>query len=359
MITRPPRRWRCRWPRPLPSAAGAVPRAIACVPSRPPAKKPPAAGGATMTWILSDSLSASVFWISSGFSAIESRVARQLLGVRLAGHLDAVRLGVGQLAARIGLGRRLDLARLGVALGVLHALHLARLGLQPALLDLLLLERQHVLHRLLARLGRDDLLGRGGLGRLLALDLRGVALQRRLLHLLLLQLQRVAHLLGRQLLGQHRLQARAVLRRQVDVAQEQRAHRRCRRAPAAPRSSCSIVVLDLDALVGEDLAHRVLGQRAVEDAVDDRLDQILADVGWAAAWRCRRRGRGPARSARVTDDADRQPLDGLERRRAVGRRAARRAVDLVAQRVAPQLVDERQHQRRPLGTRPWRRRSGG
>ena len=38
------------------------------------------------------------------------------------------------------------------------------------------------------------------------------------------------------------------------------------------------VVLDLDALVGEDLAHRVLRQRAVQDAVDDRLDQILADV---------------------------------------------------------------------------------
>ena len=38
------------------------------------------------------------------------------------------------------------------------------------------------------------------------------------------------------------------------------------------------VVLDLDALVGEDLAHRVLRERAVQDAVDDRLDEIVADV---------------------------------------------------------------------------------
>ena len=48
--------------------------------------------------------------------------------------------------------------------------------------------------------------------------------------------------------------------------------------PSCP-AACELlldVVLDLDALVGEDLAHRVLGERAVQDAVDDRLDQILA-----------------------------------------------------------------------------------
>ena len=38
----------------------------------PDAKKPPACGGAMMTWILSDSLSASVFWMSSGFFAISA-----------------------------------------------------------------------------------------------------------------------------------------------------------------------------------------------------------------------------------------------------------------------------------------------
>jgi hypothetical protein len=47
-------------------------------------------------------------------------------------------------------------------------------------------------------------------------------------------------------------------------------------------------------------------------------------------------------------DTDRQPLDGLERSGALGARAVRRLVDLIAQRVAPQLVQHRQHHRRPL-----------
>ena len=82
------------------------------------------------------------------------------------------------------------------------------------------------------------------------------------------------------------------------------------------------VVLDLDALVGEDLAHRVLGERAVQDAVDDRLDQILADVG---GQRLRDVGDAVAveRVAHGDRDADRQALDGLERRRAVGGRRCR------------------------------------
>ncbi len=126
-------------------------------PGRPP-KKPPAAGGATITWILSLSLSASVFWISSGFFAISSRLARHLLALRLAGDLDAVRVGVGELAARVRLGARLQSCAPRPRLRHPSSADLARLRLQPALLNLLLLQRQDVFHRLLARLGGDQLL---------------------------------------------------------------------------------------------------------------------------------------------------------------------------------------------------------
>ena len=277
----------------------------------------------------------------------ERRVARHLRVVGLAGHLDPVGVGVGELPARIDLGDGLDLARLGLPLGVLHPLHLARLGLEAALLDLLLLERQDVLHRLLARLGGDDLLGGGGLGGLLAGDLGGVGLQLRLLHLLLLELQRVVHLLGRQLLGEHPFQARAVLRRQIDVPEVERAHG----DPVLAEEIAELgldVVLNLDPLVGEDLAHRVPRQRVVEHAVDHRLDQIGADVGRKALGDLADAGPDRARSGR---SLPRRPTalrpTGTAPRPPPWR--SPRPVDLVAQGVAPQLVDERQHQRRPFG----------
>ena len=82
----------------------------------------------------------------------------------------------------------------------------------------------------------------------------------------------------------------------------------------------------------------MLRERAVQDAVDDRLDELAPDV--------RRQLLGDRHDARRIErvahrdvDADRQPLDRLERRLAVGARAALRAIDLVAQRKAAELVD--------------------
>ena len=64
-----------------------------------------------------------------------------------------------------------------------------------------------------------------------------------------------------------------------------------------------------------------------------------------------------SRSMRVAHGdrhADRQALDGLVRRRPFGAGAGRRLVDLIAQRKPPQLLQQRQHHRRPLARRPRR-----
>ena len=147
----------------LPSRPPSSPPLVAarrrpCAPRSPPATKPLACGGAMITWILSDSLSASVFWISSGFfwisaasRAICSADALPVTSMRYASASASLR-------ARVGLAAGLDAPRLRLRLGLLQPRHLRRLGLEPALLDLLLLERQHVLHRLFLRLGGDDLL---------------------------------------------------------------------------------------------------------------------------------------------------------------------------------------------------------
>ena len=60
----------------------------------------------------------------------------------------------------------------------------------------------------------------GRLGRLLAPDLVRVGLELGLLDLLLLELERVAHLLGRELLGEQRLEPVLVLVGQIDVPDE-------------------------------------------------------------------------------------------------------------------------------------------
>ena len=104
-------------------------------------------------------------------------------------------------------------------------------------------------------------------------------LQRLLLHLLLLELQRVAHLLGRPAPrpaappGRSRyFSGRSTWPRNSDAQHDA--------VLGQQRPQLLLdVLLNLDALVGEDLAHRVLGQRPVQHAVDHRLDQLLADVG--------------------------------------------------------------------------------
>jgi hypothetical protein len=151
--------------------------------------------------------------------ADEAGIPGELLGGGLARHLDAVGIGLGELAPGIRLAVGLDAAGLGLGAGLGEPAHLGGLCLQPPLFDLLLLEGEDVAHGLGLGLGGDDLLAGGGLGGLLAADLLRLGAQRGLLDLLLLEVQRVAHLLGAQLLGQERLHALAVLLGQVHVAQ--------------------------------------------------------------------------------------------------------------------------------------------
>jgi hypothetical protein len=80
---------------------------------------PSEGGGAMITWTLSESLSASAFWISSGCFVMSAPFALHLRGVDLADALQAVGLGVGELLARLGFAGRLDPARLRRAFGVL------------------------------------------------------------------------------------------------------------------------------------------------------------------------------------------------------------------------------------------------
>ena len=170
------------------------------------------------------------------------------------------------------------------------------LGLELALLDLLLLERQHVGHRLFLRLGRDDLLLAGGLGGLLALDLVGLGFERGLLDLLVLQFEREAHLLAREFLGEQRLHAALVVGRQVDLADLHVAQHDAVGGQLRTQFGLDHL-LDLGALGREDLAHRVAREHAVDHAAHRGRDDLAVDVGRQVARDGRRCAPGRARSA--------------------------------------------------------------
>ena len=77
------------------------------------------------------------------------------------------------------------------------------------------------------------------------------------------------------------------------------------------------LLLDLGALRREDLAHRVLRERAMQHAVDRRLDELAPDVGRQLLGD----GDDVRRIERIAHrhvDADAEALDRLERRAPLG-----------------------------------------
>ena len=139
-----------------------------------------------------------------------------------------------------------------------------------------------MLHGFGLALGGDHLGLRFGLGLLLALHLLGVGLELGLLDLLFLQFERVLHLLRRQLFGEQAFHALAVLGREIDVAEEDRAD-----VDAVLGKLVAQLLFDhalqFGALFREDLFHREFAESSVEDAVHYRLDQVLAHVAREAA----------------------------------------------------------------------------
>ena len=181
-------------------------------------------------------------------------------------------------------------------------------------------------HRLLLRLGGDDLLARGGVGRGLPADLVCLGLERDLLDLLLLQLERVAHLLGLQFLGKQLLHAVAVVRREIDVAD---LHRLEGDAVGSELGTQFVfdAALDFLALGGEDLAHRVARERVIGHALHLRSDDLGIDIGRQAAGDTRHLA-GIDAVAHRDIDAQRQSFNRL-----VGRGARRQPAVVVAQHL--------------------------
>ena len=198
-----------------------------------------------------------------------------------------------------------------------------------------------MLHRLGLRTCGDDLLVARGLGVLLAPHLLGLGLERGFLHALVLQLQRVAHLLGLELFGQQLLHAGAVVGRQVDLADLHRAQHDAVGGELGLQLGLDRL-LDIGALAGEDLAHRVAREHLVDDALHGGLDDLaVAVVRQVPRHRCD--ARRVQRIAHRQVHADRQAFHRLERRFAVGLHALQRPVDLVAQGISAQLVQPGDH----------------
>jgi hypothetical protein len=150
------------------------------------------------------------------------------------------------------------------------------------------------------------------------------------------QVERVAHLVGFEFLGQQALHAGAVFGRQIDLAElhafeQQAIGRQLGFELGLDR------LLDLGAFVGEDLAHRVLGEHAVDHALHRRLHHLAGQIGRQVT-RHLRHALGIHRVAHGEVDAERQTLHRLERRIAGDLAALQRAVDLITQRQRAHAV---------------------
>ena len=181
------------------------------------AKKNFPSDGTITTWILSESRSAMILLISSGdlFSSAASLVMRSALAAAI--KLDAARFGVGQQVAPLQFGLAVDHLGLRVGIGILNGRFLARFGFQLALLNLLLLQRQRVLHGIGLALGLHHLGLRVAFSLLHLLHGLGFGLQLGNLHLLLLDVGVDAHLVVLLLLQQQSFQALGVLVGQLNV----------------------------------------------------------------------------------------------------------------------------------------------
>ena len=195
----------------------------------------------------------------------------------LADTIVAVGFGIGQLAPRFGLPGRLNLTRFGRRLGSLDARDLLGFGFQTALLDLLLLERQHMLHRFGLCLGGDDLFLAGRFGRLLAPDFLGLGFEVGLLDLLFLEFERVAHFFTGEFLSQQLFHAGLVVSRKIDLAD----HHGLQLDAVLLKQRlefCFDAFLDLLAFRREDFAYRVTRHRLVQHTLDHRLHHLGSDV---------------------------------------------------------------------------------
>src|SRR6202012_1120454 len=91
--------------------------------------------------------------------------------------IQPIRLRVRELLPRISLSFRLDPPRLGGTFGGANPRHLLGLSLELTLLDLLLLERQDVLHRLFLGASSNHLLLGRSLRGFLATHLLSLGIQ--------------------------------------------------------------------------------------------------------------------------------------------------------------------------------------
>src|SRR5208282_4220759 len=178
-----------------------------------------------------------------------------------------------------------DHFRLRLRLGVLNRGFLARLGLEAGLLDLLLLQRQRVLHRVCLCLGLDH--ARLSLTfRLLHLaDFRRLGLRFGDFHALLFDVGLDGHLIVLLLLEQQAFEPLRILLRQLHPSQQHFLYDN-RVAGQPRRDGLSRVAAKLLALDREDVAHHVIRRQLAkrgryhrfDDLFVERLRQVRLDV---------------------------------------------------------------------------------
>ena len=164
----------------------------------------------------------------------------------------------------------------GVGFGVLDRRFLAGFGFEARLLDLLLLERQRVLHRIGFSLGHEHARLRVGLGMLDLADLRGFGLRFRDLHFLLLDLRVNTCAIVLLLFFKQAFKAARIFLRQFHFSEQHFLYDDS--VFGQPRRDCLRGFLAiLAALDGEKIAHDVIRTQVAKRAGHNRLDNFLVN----------------------------------------------------------------------------------
>src|SRR5258706_6342757 len=145
-------------------------------------------------------------------------LARHAFGIGGGGQTNALCLGLRQKFATLSLGFAVDKFGFAGSLGILDRGFFARFGFELRLLNLLLFQREQILHGIGLAFGLEHAHGGLSFGSFYLLNLGCFGVGLGDFHLLLVDLGFDAHAIILLLLQQYRLQALGILLLKVDVA---------------------------------------------------------------------------------------------------------------------------------------------
>ena len=218
------------------------------------------------------------FGLRGGFGAFD-----RLDILRFGEQRAALLLGFGINHFGLGFGFGIFHARLRGSVGVFDGGLLAGFGFEARFLDLLLFQRQGVLHGIGFRLSHQDASARVGFGVLDLADFLRFGLRFGDLHFFLLDALVHGNAIVFLLLQQQTLQALRVLFGQLNFAQQNFFHDDLILGEARGDGLRRALVKFL-ALGGEDIAHGVVGAEVAENAGDDWRNDCWSIGSGRLAW---------------------------------------------------------------------------